>query len=445
MVPFVVCIPRVGGRAILAADATTLPMFDATDEARPDEIGSRIAALLTVEPTILRVAQVAGGHDAATLMVVEIDGVDVGAPDGFTWLPIEAVDPAAVRPADIGPHIAAWLGSLDGRISERRAPWARPGWMTRASAWMTHRMAEIGRPLQGPPRLHAIWSISAILRAPTADGAVFLKSCAPVFQREPLVTTAIAERSPAATVRVLATEPTEGWLLLADFGGRILDGTPREGWPAAFAAFASIQRAWDGAAAELERAGAAVRPVSGLARRIHDLPDRLGLGDRLDADEVAAIVAALPGFVAACERLERLGPPATLIHGDLHAGNIAVTDEGPVVFDWSDAAVSHPFLDLPAFIRRIPELALRHAVVDAFLGRWSDTLSEDGLAEAGRLALVVGSLLQVESYEAILASLDPVDRWDMADADVSWLRFARLMLEQGIAGGTAAREGDEVT
>jgi hypothetical protein len=53
-------------------------------------------------------------------------------------------------------------------------------------------------------------------------------------------------------------------------------------------------------------------------------------------------------------RLERLAGhavPPSLVHGDLHLANVARGPRGCRFFDWTDACVAHPFLDL-ATIRR---------------------------------------------------------------------------------------------
>jgi len=42
--------------------------------------------------------------------------------------------------------------------------------------------------------------------------------------------------------------------------------------------------------------------------------------------------------------------PSTLVHGDLHADNIARTGRGYVLFDWTDACVGHPFVDFVTFV-----------------------------------------------------------------------------------------------
>ena len=48
-------------------------------------------------------------------------------------------------------------------------------------------------------------------------------------------------------------------------------------------------------------------------------------------------IILMPKIEEACEQL-RSGPvPQTLMHGDFHAGNIALTEKGYIIFDWTDA------------------------------------------------------------------------------------------------------------
>jgi aminoglycoside phosphotransferase (APT) family kinase protein len=42
--------------------------------------------------------------------------------------------------------------------------------------------------------------------------------------------------------------------------------------------------------------------------------------------------------------------PPSLVHGDLHLGNVALGPRGHLFFDWTDAGVAHPFLDLLTFV-----------------------------------------------------------------------------------------------
>lgn len=49
---------------------------------------------------------------------------------------------------------------------------------------------------------------------------------------------------------------------------------------------------------------------------------------------------------AALRAVEALPRGAALLHGDLHPGNVLMSDAGPVVIDWFDAAVGHPVADV---------------------------------------------------------------------------------------------------
>lgn len=51
-------------------------------------------------------------------------------------------------------------------------------------------------------------------------------------------------------------------------------------------------------------------------------------------------VPAPPGFA------EPLGPGETVMHLDLHPGNVMLTSRGPVVIDWSNRAVGPPGADV---------------------------------------------------------------------------------------------------
>ena len=84
------------------------------------------------------------------------------------------------------------------------------------------------------------------------------------------------------------------------------------------------------------------------------------------------------------------------------------------------------------YATRPDDVRVRRALRDAYLARWSEHLSAEDLAEAGELAITVGTLFQVESYVRILSSLDPDDRGDLSGAAGSWARAAVATLTEGI-------------
>jgi len=48
----------------------------------------------------------------------------------------------------------------------------------------------------------------------------------------------------------------------------------------------------------------------------------------------------------ACELARAFPRGAALLHGDLHPGNVLMTDDGPVAIDWFDASIGHPVGDI---------------------------------------------------------------------------------------------------
>jgi aminoglycoside phosphotransferase (APT) family kinase protein len=127
-------------------------------------------------------------------------------------------------------------------------------------------------------------------------------------------------------------------------------------------------------------------------------------------------------------RLDALGLPATLVHGDLHPGNVARIDEELVYFDWTDACVAHPFVDLHSLQWERDERT-REAILDAYLEPWRAVAAEETLREAVALARVVTPLHHAVSYATIAASQEPSSRSEL-DATHQFLREAMARVRE---------------
>ena len=124
------------------------------------------------------------------------------------------------------------------------------------------------------------------------------------------------------------------------------------------------------------------------------------LGDLTDA-EVARLRALAPRLKAMCRTLADYHVPATLVHGDLNLGNVALHDEQYVFFDWTDACVSHPFFDLLTVIWEDDPEVQAH-LLERYLELWTVYEPMERLREAWTLAEPLCSLHQAVSYQAIL-------------------------------------------
>ena len=284
------------------------------------------------------------------------------------------------------------------------------------------------------PRIHQLWGVSVVLSAASRTGRAFLKCSSDRFRHEGRVTQVLADRSPGYLPDVLAIEPDRGWMLMRDLDGPLLGDQPDSTWALGLDALAGLQQRWVGRSDELLAAGAEPRPLSQLAEWVQGTALDAGLMGRFAPGVHEAWLTAAPAMAEACLTLDRIGPGPSLVHGDFHPWNVAAGTAGTRIFDWTDAAVGHPFLDLVTYIMRTGDPARRRQQLQRYLGLWSRHLSSHDLQAAGQLALVVGALYQARTYWQLIPTVMPDDLAQLRDGDIHWLRRALDRLDHGLHG-----------
>jgi hypothetical protein len=408
----------------------------------PGEVMAPLRELLGGDAVLLRCLEEVEDPSTRTQRVTVLAAARTPAapPRGTAWL--GRADLAAAAGGDPDPDLALAARVAadleDGRPPARLQPWAARGWHAQVEDWLAAEMERHGRPLTGPVEQVRVWELSCVLRAPTTAGDVWFKTsiAAPLFVNEGVVMLALARLFPDNVPAPLAVDPERGWMVLAGFDAKL-------GWDAPLEVVAEVARTFARmqveAAAHVDlllAAGCHDRRLDRLAARAEAwLPD-VGADGRLPAmdtatwlseEEAAALAAAAPRIRACCEELAALAVPSSLVHGDLHLANVAEGPRGPLLFDWTDACVAHPFLDL-ATIRRgtgevdVAEEELRARLRAAYLPAWSSFESPERLARAWELAVPLGALHQAISYRSLVASLQPPIDLHMARSTAWWLR-----------------------
>jgi hypothetical protein len=416
---------------------------EATAAVARELVGFDVASLWCVEEHDDQAARV----QRATLAAAPRG--EAAAPPGARWVGREELGVLAASGSEVAAAAARVLDELAGaRPPAGRAPWARPGWLPAAEGWLRSTLAGLRHVVTGPVRQVRVWELSCVLRAPTDRGAAYLKATVslPLFVDEGAVTRALAGLFPGRVPAPLAVDAARGWMLLADFGQELGWDAPVELREDVVRAFARLQVEAAGQAERLLAAACLDRRLGWLAAEAAAwLPaveetGRLPTVDAatwLSAAEVAALGEAVPRLVAMCGELAAHAVPASLVHGDLHLSNVARRPGGYVFFDWSDACVAHPFVDLHPFFQEDDEAVdggLRARLRDAYLAEWTSFAPAGRLLEAWRLAEPLGALHHAVSYRSIVASVaPPIDR-HMAQSTAYWLR--RVLA--GVAAAGAA-------
>lgn len=293
-----------------------------------------------------------------------------------------------------------------------RPPWYTSGWREDAEAWIQEQLAQTGRATTGVITEQRLWALSCVLRVPTDLGAVYFKATAdlPLFTNEPLLTSCLERMLPGSVPRLVAVDATRGWMLSEEFADVVGWDAPADDVVGALAQWAHTQRRTADRADDLLAASCHDCRLDGLADRVGALAaDDRAVGV-LPPGTAGSLKEATDTIGAVCDVVASGGIPDCLVHGDLHMGNVGRGNHGYVFFDWTDACVSHPFMDglLPY---RLADAAVKDRARDAILAAWVDVAPLSELRETWDLARLACLAHHAVSFGSLVATV-PTDLLD---------------------------------
>jgi hypothetical protein len=407
-----VAVRRPTDDAILVQRDGSLLTFEVADAPAWPVVAPVVASLRTgfgVDVAVLRAVAVEGfgAGSAVADRLYEAEWLAGTPPDGSRW----------TDRADLPDPVQAALEPATGD----RQPWYRPGWFQVMSRWVDARLDEAGIRRTGSLEQVRSWGRSALLSVDTDHGRLWAKDVPMVFVHEVMVTDLLADVDPGLVPPLVAADLATGRMLLEHVAGPALTEMPDrpDAWTATLARLAEAQRVLAEDVAVLSVASVAPAPLDDLAGRVPDLlaDDDLLLVDRpggLARDEAATLRSRAGEFDDAVGRLAADGIPPSLDHGDLSATQVIVGDMGPVIIDWSDASVTHPFLAAASFLMDPSSHPAGSAddLVEAYLAGWAADASPAALRESLELARIVHPLHTAQAYaDRILPGLE--QRWEM--------------------------------
>ena len=310
-----------------------------------------------------------------------------------------------------------------GDVPAQRPPWARPGWFAEATGWIEAQLAQRGETMAKPVELVRSWSLSCVLKATTAVGVYYFKTVAdlPLFVNESVLVTRLAELYPVAVPTPLVIDGAQDWMLLPELQEMVGWQITLERRKAFLSDFGRLQVAAIADVDALLAAGCLDRRLAGLPSQIEALLTSEMVLATLEEKEGQQLAARRPRLQSLCQELASYGLPETLVHGDLHGGNVAIRNDSFVYFDWTDACISHPFFDmLTIFFEE--DTAVRTQLRDAYLAEWTTFAPMDKLLEAWPVAEVLGAVHHSISYWQILANIEPHNHYQVGWALPFWLR-----------------------
>lgn len=403
------------------------------------ELGELIAGELGIASTVLRCAwsqEDEMQHRREAVLVLDPAGAAPEPAPGSLWMSLEPLSELPLALPQQRPLLQSILAELGGHQPPHlRPPWSRPGWRVEASAWVETELERLGYEATGPVEQIRSWGISAILRVRTGQGKLYFKvaNTWPLSAHEPLVMRTLSAWYPNSVPAPLAIDLERRWMLLRDFGPELRGNRDVATWEAAVQAYALLQRDAVERLGDLWAIGCADRRLDMLAERIDFvLADEVTLA-LLEPREADRCVALGPHLKVLAARLAEYHLPATLVHGDLHPGNIAAQEGTYLFYDWTDTAVAHTFIDLVTVLDEastLPDSAqAARRLRDAYLSLWTDYEPGERLLEAWSLAEPLGVLHQVISYRNICGISETGTGFEYAGGLKFWVRKLLRMVD----------------
>jgi aminoglycoside/choline kinase family phosphotransferase len=271
-------------------------------------------------------------------------------------------------------------------------------------------------------RQFATWCNSCVLRVTSARGRSWFKAVPDAWASEPSVTAMLAELLPSRTPQVIALDGGRGWMVLEDIAGTPMDAVPAHEPLGALEAVGELHRASAPLVETMLAGGCIDRRPSILSEQVAALATDPTVP--LPGDLGSRLRAAVPRLQELCIELAAAVLPPTLVHGDLHAGNLMRVDDRYVAFDWSDACVADPFVDVLMFLSRMPdEPALQREGRERYLGAWPGLTGVEAAAYV-ELAEPLAAMHHAVTYRGIYDAFGPYEWWLFEGALPRWVEHA---------------------
>lgn len=332
------------------------------------------------------------------------------------WCALSTIDNLSFINPEQKSFVRAYLTEIEsGNTPKLRPPWAQPGWFGKASAWIDEQLEKLKYKRVGSIEYVRSWSISCVLKVKTTAGTIYFKTASrlPLFCDEPVVTKELAKLFPQQIPTVISIDRQRHWLLLEDFGESVGNDVSVEVKQNIYRSFAQIQI---GSVAHRDRllaAGCLDRRLNILQSQVDPLvEDNPALAELL-ITEIEQLHNLAPKLKNLCEQLADYKIPETLVHGDLHLGNVAVHKDRYLFFDWTESCISHPFFDLYELFSNTNRA--KQLCRDQYLNQWTQYESSpygtstgfERLLNAWKIAKPLCALHHAVSYQHITHNLEP--------------------------------------
>ncbi len=435
-VPFFVVLPDSTKSKIAIVQSNgsfRLPQFQTEESARfntVSKINSAVSAAWQVPVTVARCIT-PDENNLPAVFSLHNHAPSWQLPAEAQWVEVSRLKDLAFELPLQRQAVLSWLAS-EQDAAWKTVPWSSPAWFARAADWIRQSVTDLGAVVLNIEQQRT-WAISCILKVSTSTGVLYFKAVPDFFGHEPVLAMYMQQNFAQYMVEIAAIEPEQHWTLTREWAGS--PPANKDEWANILRALKEIQEQCNESLDDLLLFGCKDRRISQLPALLQPIYDDVkseqmralfGINET-EAQELGRRLTLLP---ALCQKLASFGIPETLVHGDLWSSNVIVEDrisgKAPIIFDWTDAALSHPFFDIYCVITSERDAQMRLEQQRAHLEVWSESYPAATVNAAFDASQMVAPFYYLLAYRHVALNAPAEARWELL---FLLQRFVRKILE----------------
>ncbi|UOE96017.1 phosphotransferase [Alkalihalobacillus sp. LMS39] len=188
-----------------------------------------------------------------------------------------------------------------------------------------------------------------------------------------------------------------------------------EYWKQAILRLADIQQHSVIHRKKLEELKCPVRPVTCVIQHhLENSLNELAINKDISREVYNTLINSNDYIINKLNFLESTNIPLSLEHGDFFGGNIIIQGGRPIIYDWSDCSLSHPFLSIVVFLEEVEQFFSKTtslSLLDDYLTKWSEFDTKEELIKEYEIIKLIAPAYYLTVYQTfIFPSFN--DNWD---------------------------------
>jgi len=362
-----------------------------------------------------------------------IEIVDKSTPKGH-WLSLQELATMDANKFDQADIVQTIILEMDNdEIPKGRPKWAEAGWYEKTDAWITSTLENLGYKVK-EISLVKTWNISCVQKVETDKGDVYFKANYdfPLFSDEAALYAFLRKDFPKNTPEILAANVEDGYFLLKGYSFASKESVYENQHKLLKQAF-EFHKAYSNQKEAVLEIPCADRSLEFLAQQLVPILEADYVQEQSSQEDLDYLKANFSKIQAIAKELDDGSIPHTLIHGDLHMGNVAFDNDNTVFLDWTDGCYSHPFFDATHDIYFWKDRALADKLRDEYIALWVEHLDDvtyDELLRLWNIAVPLYLLQRVVTDHSFVENMEVSSQYEFKEGCVWFLSQAIQKFKQ---------------